>query len=1108
MKKITHSEDIAKLLNERSVGSFDRLFETLGKIIEARLNSELVYFFVKEDLLPEMQLSWGSPNTLRSQQDQYFYHLKSFVYQCLEFDPQVLENVSIPLLDLKMSSMIVYPVYFGDGKRGVWLIANPLADVNMYQNSDLETLDLILSECFPVLEQLKLKQTVRVYQQEQQLATRLNKLIDSNYDFDTFLKHMREIIEDTAQCQSVLFLMYNDMAGQFYLEAGNAEGCEFWANQEDFFKGLARQSETQGVFAKTYSGRNFQGEKYGLDRLETCLVLPLKFYDRVSGAFILLNKSEQQNFNETDVRLMNIIIRTSKSVIFRERERNSIVSLFEKFVSDKIVREVLEHQDSGLLSEQRREITVLFIDLNGFTSITESESPTVVIQQLNQFLTEMTEQVFQYGGTLDKYIGDEIMAIFGSPITLDNHAQRAVECALAMQDRMRELSKLWSSQNKSELTASIGIATGVSLVGTIGCDKYMDYTAIGDIVNTASRITEAADHDTIFLEASTVKLIEPVAILKEPVELHLKGKQKIVYASVLERLKTEQELQKDLDESDDHSRIDTIRCLGLFRHYAQTTLVRNYLNDPILAVRQQSLKTISRLDRQEDVDYLLEQLDKESEEEFRQELLEVISQTSSEAVVALLKDYLGELEPDVKNLVIDAIGYDGHEENKKLLLPLLNDSNNKVRANVAHAIYRFGDVRVIEILLKMLESNENSMQVSAIDVLAKIGTTQVVQPLLKLATKAEVNDVNYAAAKALGQLTKQQSIRYLNLLSEDNPKLAQWKAFSKALSSQSDEQERFFKQALGSMNKIVVYAALTAIKRLALHGYSTELVDLINTDCEHIKEQSVLGLKPYANGVVIPVYLSCLNTCTESVTVIILREIGSRNQSQLNSVLLQYLDSQSPDIRMAAIGSLAKLKKPGTLERLLDVYQDSSNANEKATVVRALAEFPSNETGQLLEEALRSTIGRIRANAIDALVKIEGAKVLPLIEPLLEDENNRVRANAAMALHSFGQTRAYEYLDKMMGSDDKWMRLSAIWTLAEIGSVRSREIIAKHLNDSDYDVKLRAILSLNRLDRKLLTLLEEILTSREEHVESLDRESFGSPDKLNNCLIRDSGDHE
>ena len=101
MKKTTRSEDIATLLNERSIGSFDRLFETLGKIIEKDLDAELVYFFVKEDLLPEMQLSWGSINTNKSQEDQYFYNLKAFVYQCLDHDPQILENVSIPLLDLK-----------------------------------------------------------------------------------------------------------------------------------------------------------------------------------------------------------------------------------------------------------------------------------------------------------------------------------------------------------------------------------------------------------------------------------------------------------------------------------------------------------------------------------------------------------------------------------------------------------------------------------------------------------------------------------------------------------------------------------------------------------------------------------------------------------------------------------------------------------------------------------------------------------------------------------------------------------------------------------------------------------------------------------------------
>ena len=1073
--------DISEVLNERNINSFERLFEALGLIIEENLAAKQVYFFIKEDLLPELQMSWGSQSTLESQKDQFFYHLKSFVYQYVDSDPQIMHDVSIPLLNLHLKSLIVYPVYFGDSKQGIWLIANPSKEKKVFEQADLDQLDTILSACFPILEQLKLKEIVQIYQTEQRLSMKLSSLIDSNNDFNVFLKIMREIIEETADCQMVLFLLFNQITGQYYLEAGNAEGCEFWAIQEDFFKNLAKQSESQGVFAKTYSGRNFEGEKYGLDRLETCLVMPLKFYERNSGAFILLNKKRQQNFKELDVRLMNIIIRNSKPVIFRERERNSIVSLFEKFVSDKIVHEILEHQESGILSEERREITVLFIDLNGFTTITENEKPSVVIEQLNQFLTEMTEQVFKYGGTLDKYIGDEIMAVFGSPISLENHAERAVECALAMKERMKYLADSWKLQKKSELTASIGVATGVAVVGTIGCEKYMDYTAIGDTVNTASRITQAASNDTILLEASTVSILEPVAILEAPVELQLKGKQKIVSVCTLDRLKTESEIEIALESGDIKRRIEILKCLGLLSCYRNTDLVRKYISDPALAVREQALITISKLDRQTDVDCLLAQLDIEKDENFRQELLGVISNISSEAVIALLRDYLGELDADSKSLVIESIGYDGDEENKRLLLPLLNDANNTVRANVAHAIYRFGDVRVIEILLKMLESQETEMQVSAIDVLAKIGTTQVVQPLVQIVSdQSFLEEVQYAAARALGKLQKPQSLKYFQLLTLENERLTDWKVFAKALSSHAIEQQELMSKALLSSNLKVAYSALVAIQRLKLHGYSRELVDLVKSGCDYVQEQSVLCLRSYANGVVIPVYLSCLDNCSEFVTVTILNEIGYRNQGQLQSVLFRYLESQSPEIQMAAVGSLAKLKKTGTDERLLRLLSDSNNANVKATLIRALSEFPSQKVVKVLYNALRSTIGRIRANAIDALVEVEGEKVLPMIEPLLEDENNRVRANAALALHQFGRPSAFEHLDKMMGSDDKWMRLSAIWTLAEIGSEDSRKIIAKHLNDTDYDVKLRAILSLNRLDRKLLTLLGEILDSHED----------------------------
>lgn len=1078
--------DISEVLKERNINSFERLFEALGLIIEESLAAKQVYFFVKEDLLPELQLSWGSKSTLEPQKDQFFYHLKAFVYQYMDSDPQIMHDVAIPLLNLHLKSMIVYPVYFGDSKQGIWLIANPSTKKKDFEQTDLDQLDTILSACFPILEQLKLKEIVQIYQTEQRLSMKLNSLIDNNKDFNVFLKIMREIIEDTADCQIVLFLLFNQITGQYYLEAGNAEGCEFWAIQEDFFKNLAKQSESQGVFAKTYSGRNFEGEKYGLDRLETCLVMPLKFYERNSGAFILLNKKNQENFKELDVRLMNIIIRNSKPVIFRERERNSIVSLFEKFVSDKIVHEILEHQESGILSEERREITVLFIDLNGFTTITENEKPSVVIEQLNQFLTEMTEQVFKYGGTLDKYIGDEIMAVFGSPISLENHAERAVECALAMKERMKYLADSWRLQNKSELTASIGVATGVAVVGTIGCDKYMDYTAIGDTVNTASRITQAASNDTILLEASTVSILQPVAVLQAPIELQLKGKQKMVTVCTLDRLKTESEIEIELESGDVKRRIEILKCLGLLSCYRNTDLVRRYISDPSLAVRKQALTTISKLDRQTDVDYLLAQLDIEKDEKFRQELLSAISNISSEAVIALLKDYLGELDADSKSLVIESIGYEGDEENKRLLLPLLNDANNTVRANVAHAIYRFGDVRVIEILLKMLESQETEMQVSAIDVLAKIGTTQVVQPLVQIVSDQNYSqEVQYAAARALGKLTKPQSLKYFQLLTIEDERLSDWRVFARALNSAASTQQDLMSKALLSSNLRVSYASLVAIQRLKLHGYSRELVDLVKSGCDYVQEQSVLCLRSYANGVVIPVYLSCLDNCNEFVTVTILNEIGYRNQGQLQSVLLRYLESQSPEIQMAAVGSLAKLKKAGTDERLLRLLGESNNANVKATLIRALSEFPSKKIIKVLHNALRSTIGRIRANAIDALVEVEGEKVLPMIEPLLEDENNRVRANAALALHQFGKPSAFEHLDKMMGSDDKWMRLSAIWTLAEIGSEDSRRIIAKHLNDTDYDVKLRAILSLNRLDRKLLTLLGEILDSHEEHVDNL-----------------------
>ncbi len=141
------------------------------------------------------------------------------------------------------------------------------------------------------------------------------------------------------------------------------------------------------------------------------------------------------------------------------------------------------------LGGERREITVLFSDVRGFTSFSEKHSPEEVVSMLNEYLGEMTDIVFKWEGTLDKFIGDAILAFWGAPMKQENHAELAVKCALHMVRRLEELQQKWQSEGKPVLDCGIGINTGVVLVGNIGAEgKKMDYTVIGDHVNLGSRV--------------------------------------------------------------------------------------------------------------------------------------------------------------------------------------------------------------------------------------------------------------------------------------------------------------------------------------------------------------------------------------------------------------------------------------------------------------------------------------------------------------------------------------------------------------------------------------------------------------------------------------------
>jgi len=172
-----------------------------------------------------------------------------------------------------------------------------------------------------------------------------------------------------------------------------------------------------------------------------------------------------------------------------EKQSKEIRSMFSSYVNPAIVEELMKDPMKAKLGGQRKELTMLFSDVAGFTTFSERHSAEQVVAQLNEYLTAMTEVIFHWHGTLDKFVGDAIVVFWGAPLDQPNHVELAIKCALHMRQRLSELQQKWKAEGKIPFETGIGINTGEVLVGNIGAEgKKMDYTMIGDHVNLAARV--------------------------------------------------------------------------------------------------------------------------------------------------------------------------------------------------------------------------------------------------------------------------------------------------------------------------------------------------------------------------------------------------------------------------------------------------------------------------------------------------------------------------------------------------------------------------------------------------------------------------------------------
>ncbi|MCX7655454.1 MAG: adenylate/guanylate cyclase domain-containing protein [Treponemataceae bacterium] len=209
-----------------------------------------------------------------------------------------------------------------------------------------------------------------------------------------------------------------------------------------------------------------------------------------------------------------------------EKEKKIIRTTFGKYVSPKVVDQILENPPE--LGGVDKELTVLFSDIRGFTTLSENMTPQELVNHLNVYLTAMTDIILEYEGTLDKYVGDEIMCFWGAPIAQEDHAIRACKCALRQMEKLKELNDSWPENKRIDI--GIGINSGIMTVGNMGSPGRMNYTLMGDNVNLGARLegTNKQYGTHIIISEFTYGLVKDHFIVRELDTIRVKGKNKPV----------------------------------------------------------------------------------------------------------------------------------------------------------------------------------------------------------------------------------------------------------------------------------------------------------------------------------------------------------------------------------------------------------------------------------------------------------------------------------------------------------------------------------------------------------------------------------------------------
>jgi len=373
---------------------------------------------------------------------------------------------------------------------------------------------------------------------EARQAIKLSMLLDvsqklaGELDLDRLLRTVADMTFEVMEVDRVTIVLRDEDTGELIPTISRTKLGE--VQPQRIPRSIADKVIKEGVAVVSHNipaDSRFKSESIRMQSVRSAMCSPLLAPpDRVLGLLYVDNVTAATTFSDEDLQflvafsgLAAIGIKTSRYA--EQIQRQALVrSNFERYFASHVATEIARQGTAIRLGGERRAVTVLFSDIRGFTAMAESMGPAAIATLLSEYFTEMVEVIFEHGGTLDKFIGDAIMALWGAPIARSDDPSRALTAAVTMQRAITELNQRWAREGRPEIRVGIGINHGEVFAGNIGSHRRLEYTVIGDAVNVAARLCARAGPGEILVSDALLEAVgRPVDCELLP-SMGLKGK--------------------------------------------------------------------------------------------------------------------------------------------------------------------------------------------------------------------------------------------------------------------------------------------------------------------------------------------------------------------------------------------------------------------------------------------------------------------------------------------------------------------------------------------------------------------------------------------------------